>query len=228
MLTHSEKKFTVLYSLIVLLEFVSGASTDFSTMHYVCKPAIVLALLIFFWSHSRILNKSSRFLMVSALLFSLLGDILLMFANLGSHYFLFGLIAFLIAHIMYSIVFARGRNKSMNPVGFIAILMLYGGGLFYLLNGGLYNMLLPVMLYMLIILTMTIFAYLRQGRTVKLSYQFVLLGAFLFLVSDSILALNKFYKPLAYSNITIMLTYALAQYFIVVGMLKSRDRSKAI
>ena len=228
MLTHSEKKFTVLYSLIVLLEFVSGASTDFSTMHYVCKPAILLSLLIFFWSHSRILNKSSRFLMASALLFSLLGDILLMFVNLGSHYFLFGLIAFLIAHIMYSIAFAKGRNKSMNPVGFIAILMLYGGGLFYLLNSRLHNMLLPVMLYMLIILTMTIFAYLRQGRTVKLSYQFVLLGAFLFLVSDSILALNKFYKPLAYSHITIMLTYALAQYFIVVGMLKSRDRSKAI
>ena len=228
MLTHSEKKLTTLYSLIVLLELISGASTDFSTMHYVCKPAIVLALLIFFWSHSTMQNKSSRFLMASALLFSLLGDILLMFVNLGSHYFLFGLIAFLIAHIMYSIAFAKGRNKSMNPVGFIAILMLYGGGLFYLLNSRLHNMLLPVMLYMLIILTMTIFAYLRQGRTVKLSYQFVLLGAFLFLVSDSILALNKFYKPLAYSNITIMLTYALAQYFIVIGMLKSRDRSKAI
>lgn len=228
MLTHSEKKFTVLYSLIVLLELVSGASTDYSIMHYVCKPAIVLALLIFFWSHSKALNKSSRLLIISALLFSLFGDILLMFVNLGSHYFLFGLIAFLIAHIMYVIAFARGRNKSRNPIGFIVILLLYGCGLFYLLNSGLQKMLLPVMLYMMVILNMTIFAYLRQGRTVKISYQFVLLGAFLFMVSDSILALNKFYKPLAYSNITIMLTYALAQYFIVIGMLKSRDRSKAI
>ncbi len=105
MLTASEKKFTVLYSLIVLAELISGASHDVSIIHYVCKPAIVLALLIYFWSHSTTLNKRLRILIVSALLFSVLGDILLMFVNLGSHYFLFGLIAFLLAHIMYVIAF---------------------------------------------------------------------------------------------------------------------------
>lgn len=223
MLTASEKKFTVLYSLIVLAELISGASHDVSIIHYVCKPAIVLALLTYFCSHSTTLNKRLRILIVSALLFSVLGDILLMFVNLGSHYFLFGLIAFLLAHIMYVIAFARTRENSRNPIGFISVLVLYSCTLFYLLNNGLHKMLLPVITYMLVIMAMTLFAYLRQGRTAKLSYQLVLVGAFLFMVSDSILALNKFYKPLAYSNITIMLTYALAQYFIVMGILKSRD-----
>ena len=39
-------------------------------------------------------------------------------------------------------------------------------------------------------------------------------------ISDSILALNKFHEPLPFSNISIMLTYALAQLLIVIGILK--------
>ncbi len=226
MLSDSEKKFTILYCFIVLGELISGGSTDDSIMHYICKPSIVLALLIFFWSHSATLNKSSKLLTTSALILSMIGDILLMFVNQGTHYFLFGLTAFLMAHVFYSIAFAKDRNRDINPVGFIAFLLLYSCGLFYLLRSRLDKMLLPVTLYMLIILTMLIFAYLRRDRTVKLSYQLVLSGALLFMVSDSILALNKFYQPLSYSNTTIMFTYALAQYFIVIGMLKSKKQLK--
>jgi uncharacterized membrane protein YhhN len=40
------------------------------------------------------------------------------------------------------------------------------------------------------------------------------------MISDSILALNKFYQPIAWSHFIIMVTYAMAQYLIVLGILK--------
>lgn len=69
---------------------------------------------------------------------------------------------------------------------------------------------------------MVLTAFLRQKEVSKISFILVFLGAILFVISDSILAVDKFYMSLKYSSISIMLTYALAQYFIVIGLLKQR------
>jgi len=45
----------------------------------------------------------------------------------------------------------------------------------------------------------------------------MMVGAILFVVSDSLLALNKFYVAINYAGIIVMLTYGLAQLFIVYG-----------
>ena len=42
-------------------------------------------------------------------------------------------------------------------------------------------------------------------------------GALLFVISDSVLAINKFYQPFEVAGVIIMLTYGLAQLFIVEG-----------
>jgi len=47
----------------------------------------------------------------------------------------------------------------------------------------------------------------------------VLIGAILFISSDSLLALNKFYQGFEGADFWVMLTYILAQYFIVTGMI---------
>jgi uncharacterized membrane protein YhhN len=75
---------------------------------------------------------------------------------------------------------------------------------------------------MLVILSMATTAFLRQGNVVKNSFVLVFIGAILFMISDSILALNKFYQPLPFTNISIMFTYGFAQLFIVFGLLKQR------
>jgi uncharacterized membrane protein YhhN len=220
MLTRSEKKFSVVYSLIVIAELICGYIEDAIFFHYIFKPAIVVSLLIFFWLHSKALDKGLRLIIASALLWSLVGDILLMFVTISSNYFLFGLVAFLLAHVLYVIAFIKHRNTTRNPFVFITFLIVYAGGLFYLLKDGLNSMLIPVIIYMLVILSMSTAAFLRKGNTPKLSYILVFLGAITFMISDSTLALNKFYTPLAYSHISIMATYALAQYLIIIGILK--------
>jgi uncharacterized membrane protein YhhN len=158
--------------------------------------------------------------MLMALLFSLIGDVLLMFTEHNSLFFIFGLIAFLLAHVMYILVFLKHRNKTRKSLVFIIGLLIYGSGLFYLLKDGLGDMLIPVSVYMFVILTMATTAFLRKGAVTHQSYNFMFLGAVLFMISDSLLSFNMFYKTIPLASFSIMFTYALAQFLIVIGILK--------
>ncbi|MEY8848437.1 lysoplasmalogenase [Psychroserpens sp. XS_ASV72] len=220
MLSKSELKFSVAYFLIVAGHLICGLVTELIDFTYITKPAIVSSLLMFFLAQSKDLGKSMRLLMILALLFSLFGDISLMFDNLSSSYFIIGLVSFLLAHIMYILVFLKHRNTSSRPLGFLGLLLLYAISLFFYLKDGLGDMLVPVMVYMIVILGMATSAFLRRKSVNTKSFTWVLIGAILFLVSDSILAIDKFHHALPLSSVSIMLSYALAQYCIVIGILK--------
>lgn len=58
--------------------------------------------------------------------------------------------------------------------------------------------------------------------------KWVITGALLFVASDSLLAINKFYQPFNSAGLAIMATYGLAQLFIVIGLTKCmRSANKA-
>ncbi|MDG4716236.1 lysoplasmalogenase [Winogradskyella marincola] len=219
-LTNTEKQFSVLFFVIVLFEIITGSTETLKMAHYIAKPAIVISLIFLFIKTSEGVSKSIKRITLLALVFSLLGDILLMFVEQSPHFFTIGLVAFLTAHIMYILAFLKHRNKQKPFIGFIVFLLIYASGLFYLLKDGLGAMLIPVIVYMIVILSMATTAFLRKDMVNNLSYNLVFSGAIFFMISDSILALNKFYEPLPFSNISIMLTYALAQFLIVIGILK--------
>lgn len=219
-LTNTEKHFSILFIVIVLFEIITGSTETLQIAHYIAKPAIVISLIFLFIKTSGDLSKSIKRITLLALGFSVLGDILLMFVDQSAHFFTVGLLAFLLAHVMYILMFLKHRNKQKSIIGFVILLLVYASGLFYLLKDGLGDMLLPVVIYMIIILSMATTAFLRKGIVNSYSYNLVFIGAIFFMISDSILALNKFYEPLPFSNISIMLTYALAQFLIVIGILK--------
>lgn len=110
-----------------------------------------------------------------------------------------------------------------SPFGFIAVLLIYAACLFYFLKDGLGFMLVPVVDYMIVILTMATTAYLRKHKVTMCYYGLVFSGYLYFMAYDSILAFNTFYQLLVWSNISIMVTHAFAQYLIVIGVLKLRD-----
>ncbi len=220
MLTNLEKQFSILFFVIVLFELITGSTETLQYAHYIAKPAIVFSLIFLFIKTSSELTSVIRNLTIAALLFSVLGDILLMFVDRSPHFFTIGLVAFLLAHIMYILTFLKHRGKRKSIIGFVILLLIYASGLFYLLKDGLGEMLIPVVVYMIIILGMATSAYLRKNMVNSVSYNLVFIGAIFFMISDSILALNKFYQPLPLSNVSIMVTYALAQYLIVIGILK--------
>ena len=220
MLTKTEGSFALIFSILVVFELISGSTEALTQIHFFIKPAILISLIIFFWRQCGHLASKTRNLTLLALVFSLFGDVLLLFVDRSANFFMSGLVSFLLAHVMYILVFIMKRNTSKKATPFITILLLYALGLFYLLKDGLGGMLIPVLVYMSVILTMATTAFLRKGSVNNKSYILVFIGAILFMVSDSLLALNKFYMPLPFSNISIMLTYAIAQLFIVFGIKK--------
>ena len=226
MLSKVEQKFSGIYAIIVIIELICGNFDDLETIHYFTKPLIVLSLLIFFFTQNQLINKTIKTLMILALVFSLIGDVALLFDAINPNYFIIGLASFLLAHVMYVLVFLKQRNKNKNPLGFIILMLGYAALLFYVLNDGLGDLLIPVVVYMIVILSMSTSAYLRQKLNNTISYNWVFIGAILFMLSDSILALDKFYQPLPLSSISIMLTYALAQYCIVIGILKHNKQMR--
>jgi len=218
-----EKSFTALFFVIVIIELLSSTLSALSSFHNVAKPLILISLILFFYLNGKQLEAKTRRIMLLALTFSLIGDVLLMFDDVSMNYFIGGLVAFLIAHIMYILVFLDKRNSSQKPLVFITLLLIYVLVLFYILKGGLGSMLIPVIAYVITIFTMAITSSLRKGNVPTISYNLVLIGALLFVISDSFIAINKFYSAVPNEHILIMSTYALAQYCIVMGIIKQKS-----
>ena len=111
MLTKTEKQFSILFFIIVLFELLTGSTESLEYTHYLAKPAIVISLMFLFIKTSESLSNPIKKLTLLALVFSLLGDILLMFVDQSENFFILGLVAFLTAHIMYVLVFLKHINK---------------------------------------------------------------------------------------------------------------------
>ncbi|PTX62050.1 putative membrane protein YhhN [Kordia periserrulae] len=217
--------FTIIFIIIVTLELIFGSFESYTTWHYFTKPAIVISLMLFFILNADHLHLTIKITTILALLFSLFGDCLLMFVSNDEGFFMAGLVSFLIAHIMYILVFLRDCNgKKAAALPLIVLLLVYATGLFWYIKDGLGDLLIPVLVYMTVILTMAITAYLRKGMVLPQGFTFVFIGAVFFMLSDSLLAINKFYEALPYSNLSIMATYAAAQFLIVSGIIKSYQK----
>lgn len=167
----------------------------------------------------------SQNILLAALTLSWLGDVILLFTDLGEIYFILGLVCFLTAHIIYCILFnkqKRKRKKQNKPLFIFGSILIafYLIGMISVLMPHLGNLEIPVSIYASVISIMLLFAF--NGFLVweKPGNKLVFFGAVFFVISDSILAVNKFYAPIPKSSFFIMLTYLLAQYLIVVGVLK--------
>ena len=186
------------------------------------KP-LLMPLLIFYVYRSSIGKTTGRILLISTgLLFSWLGDVVLMYQS-DQRFFMAGIGLFLIAQIIYVIVLRKSSYQipSFNIMQVIPFLV-YGGILFYvLLPAGEFS--IPIVVYGLVIMTMAVMARLREGNTSQDSYQLALLGSILFVLSDSILAFNSFHTSIPYAGVWIMSTYCAAQLLLVKGLLKHVD-----
>lgn len=218
----SNKGFIAFFCLLLALELICSHFASLQPYRIITKPLLVLSLIIFFLLRAKHLDGISKSLTLLALICSLTGDILLLFVEHTSSFFLAGLIAFLLAHLLYISTFLKRRNPHKKPYLLYALLASYAILIFLLLKNHLGDFMVPVAIYMGVILIMAVTSFLRIKQVSASSFLLVFLGAIFFLISDSILAINKFYTPLAMSHLSIMFTYATAQLFIVLGLIKQR------
>ncbi|WP_339919957.1 lysoplasmalogenase [uncultured Flavobacterium sp.] len=194
------------------------------------KPFLLPFLILAVYFHS---DFTSKKYLLTALSFSWLGDIILLFADRDEMYFIMGLIAFLLSHITYILLFNKQikpkntKNKAIFWIGATAI-MAYLIIMIAVLLPSLGDLTIPVFLYALVISTMLLFAF--KGFLIwrTPANWYILVGAIIFVSSDSILAFNKFYEPVVLSSFLIMITYLAAQYLIVSGILKLNKKNNIL
>jgi len=162
---------------------------------------------------------------ILALAFCCIGDILLIFHGQGEMFFMGGLTAFLSGHILYILAYRQHRTGdpatgllATQKVRFSLPVALAGTGLYVVVLPALGSLKTPVLVYAVVIVVMVMTALFRHGRTSASSFWLVFSGAVLFMVSDSILALNKFLGSIPNADFYIMLTYIGAQFLIVEGV----------
>ena len=144
-----------------------------------------------------------------ALLFSALGD-----ATLETEHglsFPIGILAFLIAQLIYAWQFWKLRSENINRLPFI-LLGFFAFGMLYLLYPVTGNLMPAIVIYLIAICAMVAGALVYNGST------WVKIGALCFLISDSCIAINKFLHPIDHSGLIIMSTYYLAQLLLCSGL----------
>ena len=163
------------------------------------------------------------------LFFSWVGDVLLI--GEGANFFLSGMIAFVTAHVYYSLFFIQivPVKKETSGVFYKTLigLSIVSGLLFILLRNALGAYQVPILLYMLFI---SLMASLAVHTTTNVQYKKFALqtfvpGALLFVTSDAIIATNKFYAHLPVLDLAVMFTYAGAQYFLTKGFISIKKVS---
>ncbi|HYA49016.1 MAG TPA: lysoplasmalogenase [Burkholderiales bacterium] len=151
---------------------------------------------------------------VAGLVCSLAGDIALMFPERG---FRLGLVFFLAVQVLYILAFRPGPGRTAS-VGLLLPFMIYGLLMFGMLAPGLGALRIPVFVY---VAAITAMAWLAAGRFIELGGLKPLLafaGAVLFLISDSVLAYDRFGKKIGSAQVLILGTYFPAQVLIALSV----------
>ncbi len=150
-------------------------------------------------------------LLTGALLGSVCGDVLLDLPGAG--FFIYGLAAFLAAHVFYSVLFFRyAKRPSGSDMAVIAGLIIFAGLMVWIFRGVDPNLFGPVAAYIVVIVTMSIGALLVPAANRLLFW-----GALLFIASDLVLAVNKFLVAVPYGRPVNISLYFLAQFAIVAA-----------
>ena len=176
-------------------------------------PKIIPLVLLLAWANWQ-LDSSIRNIAILALSLSLTGDILLSLNDL----FIQGLAAFLLAQLCYARLFLKLASLHKWAVLWGIFVLLYSTFAAYLILPATGPMAIPVGVYLLAISAMVISAGFINGPHSIL----VMLGAFIFMVSDTLIAINKFISPFTEAGMAIMVTYYLAQYLIIMGLTRHR------
>lgn len=219
---------SLLYFVILAIEIASETMDDLQ-MVWVTKPLLMPILLVLFLLNAQDNPSKEKIFFSLALLFSLAGDVFLMFKN--DDLFVFGLASFLLGHLFYIVSFA-GRIKAANvplkdklltAAPFLVFVLCFLWFLYPYIMGNEETKPIfgPVVVYASVIGTMGFTALLRRKGVSDFGFWGVFGGALLFIISDSCIAINKFVEPLPYPGLIIMATYGVAQYFMMVGTLVS-------
>ena len=187
---------------------------DFRRLVYAVKPLTVIFILVIAARAVPVFPPPYKAMILAGLGCSLIGDVFLM---LRDKRFLEGLIAFLAAQLFYIAAFRSGAALSLSFLPTLSF-VIFGLFMIRLLLPYLGALKIPVTIYVFVIVSMAVLAserFIQIGGEKTLS---AFIGAVLFLVSDSALAVDRFAKKIKGAQALILGTYFAAQWFIAMSI----------
>jgi uncharacterized membrane protein YhhN len=219
------------FSLLSVLHLL-GHLVSFELVIAFTKPLLMVALALYF-IYSVGLKSKTHLLIFIGLIFSQLGDTFLMYASGDMNFFMAGIGAFLVTQCLYSISFysyytdIQGFLK--NNRFFILPFVLFWIGMLYVLLPVLPNPLkIPVAIYSAVIVVMNLMALNLKTKMQPSHWRILMCGTLLFLLSDTLIAVNKFLMPLPIEGLLIMSTYLVGQLMIVEAFRKEKENPAKI
>jgi uncharacterized membrane protein YhhN len=206
--------------LLSILAAISGALTIIAKyrkskrLEYICTPLTMIFIITIAILADDPVSDRYRYLILAGLVASLAGDVFLM---LPSNKFIQGLASFLIAHLFYIAAFTlEGGDPA--PLWYIIPFALYGVVMLWRLWPHLGSMKIPVMIYVAVILIMAWQAANRWLQTEQEGSLLALIGAYLFVMSDSALAVERFRGGFRSAPFWVLSTYFVAQWLIALSV----------
>jgi uncharacterized membrane protein YhhN len=191
----------------------------------ITKPFLLPLVIAYYLMACSEKNIAPVTLIVIGLALGFVGDVVLMKPKVQI-LFMIGLGSFLIGHILYIIEFfkAMGSLANVQPVAYVSLIAYaaFFYAMFRYLKADLKEMLPPVLVYMILIITMSFasFALMFSSTTGAVTLPWVaFVGSLNFIASDALLANQLFKKPFKYDQAIIMLTYLIAQLCIAQAFL---------
>lgn len=209
-----------------MLPLLFLASAALSLVYFMTESIYNKALPI--WALSLMAWKGGddfSFRIAIGLLFSSVGDLLLALDD--SHpgkYFIFGLLSFLVAHLLYTSAFSSKISYKYAGIVLVPVVIYYITIMSVLVPTTEKDMVIPVLVYGVAISTMIYLAILRflsHETCGKASRLCALIGSIMFVASDSILAINKFAFPIPDAHFYVMITYYVGQTYIAASTHKN-------
>ena len=192
---------------------IAADLAEASVLTYIFKPVTIKLIIGIAWLSYGMTISSYKMIIIIGLIFSLLGDVLLM---APADLFIFGLAAFLVAQLLYTAAFISVGGFYRSIAAAIPF-VLFGLIMGFILALDLDDMLIPTFIYMVVILVMAWQAWGQWQQTKETRARLAFIGAVLFVLSDTALAINRFTTPVVLAPLFVLGTYYPAQYLIALS-----------
>ncbi|MBV8667224.1 MAG: lysoplasmalogenase [Burkholderiaceae bacterium] len=213
----------------VVATLSAGSHSAFIWLHYLCKPLATLLILALAWKTAAPISLRYRKLIAAALILCACGDSFLMLpAEAYAYGFVSGLGSFLIAHLFFLRALSSDSTlfgKPLAPCVYGLLSALNVAILWDAIPAALHG---PVLAYVGCLTAMAAQAASRALDLRNAGSRRAALGGALFLLSDTLIAYDRFHQPLPAAELWILGTYYLSIYLLARSVTQSAPIAASI
>jgi uncharacterized membrane protein YhhN len=211
-------------SIAILAAGNSGAAI---WLHYVCKPLATLLILAWAWRTNNPVNARYRAMVLAGIVLSVCGDIFLMLpASVFTSGFICGLGSFLIAHLLFLRALTSDTALFGKPQALLAFAAIGAINMAILWPGLPQDLQLPILVYVACLTSMAAQASSRWLDLHTPASRLAACGGALFFLSDTLIAYDRFDRPIMAAEVWILGTYYAALWLIAASVANRQTASQ--